>query len=66
MRPDLFVGKFSTEYESATTATELPLPAQFFRPIVDFVIARAETKDAEHVTSARAKLMAELGGSFLR
>lgn len=57
-RPDLFLGSWG-DIETQSSGA-LPLPAQFFRPMVDYVIARAESKDAEHVTSARAELMAKL------
>lgn len=65
-RPDLFIGRFSTAIGTLTTASVLPLDDQFFRPVVDYVIARCETKDAEHVLSARADLMAKLAMGFLK
>lgn len=64
-RPDLFLGQFSTSFGTLTTASALPIDDQFFRPIVDYVIARAETKDDEHVNSARADLMAKFATGFL-
>ena len=65
MRPDLFMGRYAMSFGVMTTATVLPIDEQFFRPIVDYVIARCETKDAEHVTSGRAELMAKFAGGFL-
>lgn len=59
VRPDLFIGFFSTPIGTLTTASTLPLDDQFFRPLVDYVIARCETKDDEHVLSARVDLMAK-------
>ncbi|MDB5730691.1 MAG: hypothetical protein JWQ03_586 [Variovorax sp.] len=64
-RPDLFIGKWG-EIAPLTGSAALPLDAQFFRPVVDYVIARAESKDAAHVESARVELMAKLSGGFLR
>ena len=63
-RPDLFVGSWG-EIETIASGDNLPLPGQFFRPIVDYVIARADSKDADHVVSARVELMAKLAGGFL-
>lgn len=65
MRPDLFLGRLHLSFGSLTTTSELPIDEQFFRPIVDYVIARCETKDAEHVESGRAELMAKFSGGFL-
>lgn len=65
-RPDLFIGSGWEAIESTTTGASLPIDSQFFRPVVDYVIARAETKDAEAVLAARAKLMADLAGGFMR
>lgn len=64
-RPDLFLGRLHLSFGTLTTNSALPLDEQFFRPIVDYVIARCETKDSEHVDSGRAELMAKLAGGFL-
>jgi hypothetical protein len=64
-RPDLFIGSWDA-IDAIALDDPLPLESQFFRPVVDFVIARAETKDAEAVNNARAKLLAEFGGGFLK
>ena len=60
MRPDAFLGQYSVTINALTTASMLPVDDQFFRPITDYVIARCETKDAEHVVSGRATLMLKL------
>lgn len=64
-RPDLFVGAFSTPIAITARTDVLPIDDQFFRPIVDYVIGRCETKDDEAVVSARAELMFKLTGSYL-
>ena len=66
LRPDLFLGSYKTSFGVLTTASVLPVDEQFFRPIVDYVIFRCETKDAEHIVSGRADLMAKLAGGFLQ
>lgn len=65
VRPDLFIGFFSTPIGTLTTASTLPLDDQFFRPLVDYVIARCETKDDEHVLNARVELMAKFAAGML-
>lgn len=64
-RPDLFLGRFGVSFGTLTSASALPLDEQFFRPIVDYVIARCETKDDEHVNNARAELMAKFVTGYL-
>ena len=64
-RPDLFVGAFSTPIGTLIAESPLPIDDQFFRPLVDYVIARCETKDAEHVVSGRVELMAKLATGFM-
>ena len=58
--PEAFIGRFSIAVGTLTSLSVLPIDDQYFRPIVDYVIARCETKDAEHVVSGRAELMAKL------
>lgn len=64
-RPDLFLGFFGTPLSSLSTTSDIPLDDQFFRPIVDYVIFRCETKDDEHVVAGRAELMAKLAIGFM-
>jgi hypothetical protein len=64
-RPDLFIGRYGFDISALVMTDSLPIGDQWFRPICDYVIARAETKDAEHVLSGRAELMAKLAGGFL-
>jgi hypothetical protein len=64
-RPDLFLGNWGAIGTLAGNAA-LPLDDQYFRPIVDYLIARAETKDDEAVVAARAKLMVDMAGGFLK
>lgn len=63
-RPDLFIGNWG-ELAALTGSDALPVDAQFFRPVVDYIIARAEMTDDEAVVQARAELMAKLAGGFL-
>lgn len=65
LRPDLFLGSFGVSFGTLTTGSVLPVDEQFFRPVVDYVIARCETKDDEHVVSARAELMAKFATGYL-
>lgn len=63
-RPDLFIGNWG-EIPALTGSAPLPIDAQFFRVVVDYMIARAESKDAEHVLSGRVELMAGLASGGL-
>lgn len=65
VRPDLFLGQYGTSIGPLALGDPLPIEDQFFRPVVDYVIARCETKDEEHVVSARAELMATFVTGFL-
>jgi len=65
MRPDIFVGQFNDALTVANTTDVLPIDNQFFRPVVDYVIARCESKDEAHVVSGRADLMAKLMTGYL-
>jgi hypothetical protein len=65
IRPDLFLGAYTTPIGALTISSNLPLDDQFFRPVVDYVIARCETKDADHVASGRADLMAKFTAGYL-
>lgn len=58
-RPEIFLGNWG-EITGLTGTVALPMDARFFRPLVDYVIARAEMKDAEHVESGRAEMMLKL------
>ena len=65
MRPDLFLGAFGTSFGTLILSSSLPLNEQFFRPIVDYVIARCETKDDENVNTGRAELMSKFAAGFM-
>lgn len=65
IRPDLFIGSFDVSIGTLTTASALPVDEQFFRPVVDYVIARCKSKDDEDMNVGLAALMAKFGGSFL-
>lgn len=64
LRPDLFLGNWGPLV--ATAGGSIPLDDQFFRPVVDYMIGRAEMTDDEHVIDQRAALMAQLTQGFLR
>lgn len=65
IRPDLFIGFFSTPIGTLTTLSTLPIDEQFFRPIVDYVISRCSLKDDEAINTGRAELAAKFGASML-
>lgn len=59
-RPDLFIGSFSALPEKLAIGATFPLPAEYVPAVVDYVVARAETHDDEHVISERAALFFQL------
>lgn len=64
-RPDLFIGKFSTAYESVELADAIPLDSQYFLPLAMFVGAMTEHQDEESADRARGELLAKVGGGFM-
>jgi len=64
-RPDLFLGNYG-DLSALTTGSNLPLPDQFFQAVVAYVAGMAELPDDEHVTTGRAKVLADLLQGFLR
>lgn len=59
IRPDLFLGRFGSLPTTFAVTDTFPLSARFERPVADYIIARAESKDDEMVTSGRAALFAQ-------
>lgn len=60
-RPDLFVGQFgSLPAGDATLDDMFPLPASHVQTLADYVTARAEMADDEHVNSGRAAAFVQL------
>ena len=64
-RPDLFLGSYGADYETFVLTDILPISSQYFRPIVDYVIARCEMTDDEYASGGRAELMAKLAVGFM-
>lgn len=67
-RPDLFLADWTLASWSAFTVnTTFPkAPDEYLPVIADYVTARAEFKDDEHVVAERAQAFYELFGSGLR
>ncbi|MDQ3186901.1 MAG: hypothetical protein M3Q16_10705 [Pseudomonadota bacterium] len=60
-RPDLFAGQFaSLPTGEKALADAFPLPAEHAQTVADYVTARAEMTDDEHVNSGRALVFAQL------
>src|SRR3990172_618823 len=59
-RPDLFIGSFAALPEKLSIGATFPLPAEYVIPVVDYVVARAELHDDEHVLSERATVFFQL------
>ncbi|MBA4141940.1 MAG: hypothetical protein H0X43_02815 [Nitrosospira sp.] len=60
-RPDLFVGQYAALPNGENvTADAFPLPSGYVQTLADYVTARAEMTDDEHVNSGRAAVFAQL------
>lgn len=55
-RPDLFFDQFTLDVSGIALGAAFPLPDEYFQPISDYVSARAQTKDGEEVTDAKAPM----------
>ncbi|MGH8684134.1 MAG: hypothetical protein ACREUM_02155 [Nitrosospira sp.] len=63
-RPDLFVGQFASVPDGENVlADAFPLPAGYVQTVADYVTARAEMTDDEHVNAGRAVAFAQLFGA---
>ena len=63
-RPDLFAGRFASLPDGeGMLADAFPLPAGYVQTVADYVTARAEMTDDEHVSSGRAVVFAQLFGA---
>lgn len=54
-RPDLFFGQFAalpSSTEVTVGSTSLPVPDEFFVPLVDFMVARANGRESEDAAAA--------------
>ena len=66
-RPDLFAGQLANllnlpDGERSLTDA-FPLPAEYVQTVADYVTARAEMTDDEHVNAGRAALFMQLFGA---
>lgn len=58
IRPDLFVGSLRTALTRVSASADtLPLEDQYFSPVVNYVVGRAEMRDDEFATDKRAALL---------
>jgi hypothetical protein len=59
-RPDLFFGRFTALPGEMTAGQNLPLDDEYFPAVVDYVVARAETRDDEEALKTRAAMFFQL------
>ena len=63
-RPDLFVGQLANLPDGERSLNDaFPLPAEYVQTVADYVTARAEMTDDEHVSTGRAALFMQLFGT---
>ncbi|MEO6825318.1 MAG: hypothetical protein ABI167_11470 [Nitrosospira sp.] len=65
-RPDLFTGQFASLPSGEKSLNDaFPLPAEYVQTVADYVTARAEMTDDEHVSTGRAATFMQLFGADL-
>lgn len=52
-RPDLLIGSWATVYNALALGDTFPLSDRYFPLVADYVTARAELVDDEHIDNAR-------------
>jgi hypothetical protein len=63
IRPDLFIGRLSADLALVTSLSDpMPLPQQFYGPLKNYVVGRAEMRDDEFTNDKRATT---LYGAFM-
>lgn len=63
-RPDLFIGQFSSLPTGEAIITDsIPTGNEYAQLLADYVVARAEMTDDEHVNSSRAIAFVNMFGS---
>ena len=63
-RPDLFIGQFGSSHGGQNGPGAIfPLPPEYAQTVADYVTARAEMADDEHVNSGRALAFMQLFGA---
>lgn len=62
-RPDLFIGQFASPLDGQNELVDtFPLPPEYVQTVADYVTARAEMTDDEHVNSGRAAIFMQIFG----
>lgn len=59
-RPDIFIGRYHLVPDDALLTDTVELPAGYIQPLADYVTARAESTDDEHMNSGRAASFMQL------
>lgn len=63
-RPDLFIDQFDSLPDNTFALTDsLPIEVGYMQLLADYITARAELTDDEHVNSGRAAMFVQLFGS---
>lgn len=65
VRPDLFIGQFLTLPDTFALTDVLPIDTMYMVALADYVIARAESMDDEHVGSGRAAMFYQMASGQL-
>lgn len=66
VRPDLFIGKFATDYTALVSADTFPLDAMAFLPVAMFAGAMVESQDEQSADRARGQMLSAIGAGALK
>lgn len=59
-RADLFLGQLTTAFVDKAATDNFPIDEDYMSAVVDYMVARAETRDDEEALESRARLFFEL------
>ncbi len=54
VRPDFFLGKYTTALPTYVAADAIPIPAEYKQSLVDYIVFRCESRDDEYTVDGRA------------
>ena len=66
LRPDLFFGEYLLTLPTLISTSDIGLDAQYDPSVVDYVVARAESRDDDYVNTGRVSLFMQSFGGAMR
>jgi hypothetical protein len=60
VRPDIFLGQFSTAIADAILSTTFPIGLEYKKTVRDFVVAHGQLRDSEDVIATKAAMFIQM------